>query len=450
VSAIVAIIGRPNVGKSSLFNRMVKKHKERKPAAITEETPGVTRDRNYGSVEWEGKSFTVIDTGGFYPEGLPHEGKEIAEQVREQALFAIDEADLIIHLLDGKEGLIPSDREMADMLRSSGKKVFWVVNKIDVPSREGNIIDFYGIGAQDIYPVSAISGLGFDELMERIAAEISPSGGTVDASLQSLPKVAVIGKPNVGKSTLINELLGKKRLIVSPVPGTTRDSIDSVCTYYGEKFLFIDTAGIRKKPRQYSVEGLSFMRTLRSIERADVVILVVDASQGIGDQEQKIAGMAEELGKGVILFFNKWDLIKNPEAAFKELGDEIKRKLWFMEYVPWLTASGLEKTRITNIFPLIKEIIAERRKKIKTHELNELLIKMLQRKPFPLFRGKELKFYYITQTGIEPPTFRIFVNFPAGIKAQQVGYIEKALRSRYSFKGTPIRLFVKARRIMVK
>jgi GTP-binding protein len=189
---------------------------------------------------------------------------------------------------------------------------------------------------------------------------------------------------------------------------------------------------------------------MRSIERADVVILVVDASQGIGDQEQKIAGMAEELGKGVILFFNKWDLIENPESAYKELADEIKRKLWFMEYVPWLTASGLEKTRITNIFPVIKEIIAERRKKIKTHELNELLIKTLQRKPFPLFRGKELKFYYITQTGIEPPTFRIFVNFPAGVKAQQVGYIEKALRSRYSFKGTPIRLFVKARRIMVK
>ncbi len=450
MSTIVAIIGRPNVGKSSLFNRMVKKQKERRPKAITEETPGVTRDRNYGSVEWEGKSFTVIDTGGFYPEGLPHEAKEIGEQVREQALFAIDEADLIIHLLDGKEGLIPSDREMADMLRSSGKKVFWVVNKIDVPSREGNIIDFYGIGAEDIYPVSAISGLGFDELMDRISAEIPPPDSTLDISLQSLPKVAVIGKPNVGKSTLINELLGKKRLIVSPVPGTTRDSIDSVCTYYGEKFLFIDTAGIRKKPREYSVEGLSVMRTMRSIERADVVILVVDASQGIGDQEQKIAGMAEELGKGLILFFNKWDLIENPEGAYKKLEDEIKRKLWFMEYVPWLTASGLEKTRITNIFPLIKEIIAERRKKIKTHELNELLIKTLQRKPFPLFRGKELKFYYITQTGIEPPTFRIFVNFPAGIKAQQVGYIEKALRSRYSFKGTPIRLFVKARRIMVK
>ena len=450
MSAIVAIIGRPNVGKSSLFNRMIKKPKERRPAAITEETPGVTRDRNYGSVDWEGRIFTVIDTGGFYPEGLPHEAKEIAGQVREQALFAIEEADLIIHLLDGKEGLIPSDREMADFLRASGKKVLWVVNKIDVPSREGNIIDFYGIGANDIYPVSAISGLGFEEVMERIVEELPPSDEILDAELQMLPKVAVIGKPNVGKSTLVNALLGKKRLIVSPVPGTTRDSIDSICTNYGERYLLIDTAGIRKKQRQYSVEGLSVMRTMRSIERADVVIILVDTAQGIGDQEQKIAGMAEELGKGVILFFNKWDLIENPEAVYKGLATEIKRKLWFMEYVPWLTASGLEKTRITNIFPLINEIIAERRKKIKTHELNEFLIQTLKRKPFPLYKGKELKFYYITQTGIEPPTFRIFVNFPAGVKPQQIGYIEKAIRSRYSFKGTPIRLFVKARRIMVK
>ncbi|HMK61325.1 MAG TPA: ribosome biogenesis GTPase Der [Dissulfurispiraceae bacterium] len=450
MSAVVAIIGRPNVGKSSLFNRMIKKSGHRKPAAITEETPGVTRDRNYGFVDWEGRKFTVIDTGGFYPEGLPHEEQEIADQVREQALFAIEEADIIVHLLDGKEGLIPSDREMAGLLRASGKKVFWVVNKIDVPSRENNIIDFYAIGGKDIYPVSAASGLGFEELMERIVAELPASGSILDPALQNLPKVAVIGKPNVGKSTLINAFLGKKRLIVSSVPGTTRDAIDSLCTYYGEKFLFIDTAGIRKKPRQYSVEGLSVMRTMKSIERADIVIVVVDASQEIGDQEQKIAGLAQELGKGLILFFNKWDLVKDPETAYKRLAEEIKLKLWFMEYVPWITASGLKKTRITNVFPLIREIMAERRRKIKTHELNELLLKILARKPFPLYRGKELKFYYITQTGIEPPTFRIFVNYPSGIKASQIGYIEKALRTRYSFKGTPIRIFVKARRNVVK
>ncbi len=450
MSSIVAIIGRPNVGKSSLFNRMLKKEKERGPVAITEETPGVTRDRNYGFAEWEGRSFTVIDTGGFYPEGLPHEAKEIAGQVREQALFAIEEADLIIHLLDGKEGLIPSDREMADMLRASGKKVFWVVNKIDVPAREINVIDFYSIGAENIYPVSAVSGLGYEEFMDVMVSELPPSDDSASSSYQDLPKVAVIGKPNVGKSTLINALLGKNRLIVSPVPGTTRDSIDSVCSYYGERFLFIDTAGIRKKTREYSVEGMSVMKTMRSMEKADVVIIVIDASQGIGEQEQKIAGMAEELGKGVLLFFNKWDLIADAETEYKKLGAEIKRKLWFMEYVPWLTASGIKKTRITNIFPVIDEIIAERRKKIKTHELNNLLIKTLERKPFPLYKGKELKFYYMAQTGIEPPTFRIFVNFPAGVKPQHVSYIEKALRACYSFKGTPIRIFVKGRRDMLK
>ena len=450
MSAIVAIIGRPNVGKSSLFNRMIRKERERNLYAITEKTPGVTRDRNYGFVEWEGRTFTVIDTGGFYPEGLPHETREIADQVHEQALFAIEEADIIIHLLDGKEGLIPSDRDMADMLRASGKKVFWVVNKIDVPAREGNVIDFYSIGAESICPVSAVSGYGYDDLMDKIVSELPTAGDSAAASLQNLPKIAVVGRPNVGKSTLINALLGKKRLIVSPVPGTTRDAIDSVCSYYGEKFLLIDTAGLRKKPREYSVEGLSVMRTMRSVERADVVILVIDASLGIGDQEQKIAGIAEELGKGMLLFFNKWDLIEDPEAEYKRLGTEIKRKLWFMEYVPWVTASCSKKTRITNIFPLVKEIIEERQKRIKTPELNNLLIKTLQRKPFPLYKGKELKFYYIAQTGIEPPTFRLFVNFPAGVKGQHVSYLEKALRARYSFKGTPVRIFVKGRRNMLK
>jgi GTP-binding protein len=447
---MVAIIGRPNVGKSSLFNRILKKVRKRGHAAITEETPGVTRDRNYGSAEWEGKTFTVIDTGGFYPEGLPHEAREIAGQVQEQAMFAIEEADLIIHLLNAREGVLPPDREMADTLRASGKKVFQVVNKIDTPSREGDLIDFYSLGSEHIFPVSAETGLGYEELMDRIAAEMPAQSEADDTGRAEIPKVAVIGKPNVGKSTLINALLGKKRLIVSPLPGTTRDAIDSVCTYYGKEFLFIDTAGLRKKTAAYSIEGLSVMRTMRSIERADVVIVVVDAAQGIGDQEQKIAGIAEELGKGLILLFNKWDLVADPEAEFKRLGGEIKRKLWFMDYAPWLTVSGMNRTRMTNIFPLIGEIMEERRKKIKTPDLNNLLIRILEKKPFPPYRGKPLKFYYVTQTGSEPPTFRIFVNYPDAVKDQHLRYIEKALRTSYSFKGTPIRIFVKGRRNMVE
>jgi GTP-binding protein len=275
-------------------------------AAIVENVPGVTRDRNYLDTEWEGKYFIVVDTGGFFPEPA----EDIFLQIREQALFAIEEGDVIIHLLDGKDGLTPSDTELARLLRTSGKKVIWAVNKIDGPTREDRLYDFYPIGTEELWPLSAATGYGYDDFMEKLTV-LLPSA---IEEKTDYPKIAIVGRPNVGKSTLINMLLSKKRMIVSPVPGTTRDSIDSVCTYYGRKYLLIDTAGIKKKDMAgYSIERFSAVRSLRSIERCDVALIVIDAGEGIVDQDQRIAGIVETSGKGAIFLLNKWDLIDEPE-----------------------------------------------------------------------------------------------------------------------------------------
>ncbi|MBI5213204.1 MAG: ribosome biogenesis GTPase Der [Nitrospirae bacterium] len=444
---VVAIVGRANAGKSTLFNRMIRMRAGRaKSAAITESIPGVTRDRNYGDSEWDGREFIVVDTGGFYAEDVPHEDREIVRQVREQALFAVEEADIIIHLLDGKEDINPSDIELANILRASGKKILWVANKIDTLAKESKALEFYRIGADEIIPVSAMSGYGFDEFMDKIISSLSfEAHPAQSAPPAEISKIAVVGRPNVGKSTLINSLLDKKRLIVSPVPGTTRDSVDSICAYYGKKYLFIDTAGIRKKGKIYSIELFSVVRAVKSIEKADVAIIVIDASEGVVEQDKKVAGIVEEYGKGAIFLLNKWDLVKDPDKEYKKITGLLSNAMWFMDYVPCITTSGLEKKRITKIFPVIDEIISERKKRIPTPELNKLLSRILASKPFPSYRGKELKFFYITQTGIEPPAFTIFVNYPAGVKAHHIRHIERKIREAYSFKGTPIRIHVKSR-----
>jgi GTP-binding protein len=426
----VVIVGRPNVGKSTLFNRIVGSQ-----AAIVEDVPGVTRDRNYMDAQWEGRSFVVVDTGGFYV----RPSEDIFEQMREQALFAIDEANLIIHLLDGKEGVNPYDRELADLLRTSGKKVIWAVNKVDAPSREDRLYDFYSMGLEELVPVSAATGYNFDELMDT-AVSYLPAYEEEEAEY---PRVAVIGRPNAGKSTLINSLLGKRRLLVSEEPGTTRDSIDSLCTYYRRKYLLIDTAGIRRKDRAgYSIARFAMLRAMRSIERSDVSVVVLDASQGIVSDDQKIAGMVERYEKGAVFLLNKWDMVSDPEEARKRLMEDFTRKLWFFSHAPVLTVSGLERKRTTSILPAIDQVMAERRKRVATAELNRFLSGI----SLPPYRGRKVKLLYMTQVGSEPPRFALFTNNPEGLKSSHLRHIETRLREVYSFRGTPIRIFVKRKR----
>ncbi len=443
---IVALIGRPNVGKSTLFNRMISGGRQgQKVTAVTGETPGVTRDRNYASAEWEGRTFSVVDTGGFYSEDAAAQEGEIAAQMREQALCAVDEADVILHVMDGKDGLTPSDSELATFLRRSGKKVLSVVSKIDGPKQIDRMIDFYRLGVDDIVGVSGLTGFGFDDLMDELIEHSTVHAGSGVGESSDMPRVAVVGRPNVGKSTLINVLLSKKRLIVSSTPGTTRDAIDTVCTFYGRSYLFIDTAGIRRKVVSRSVEGFSVLRAIRSIERADVALIVLDATEGVVDQDQRIAGIVETAGKGSIFLWNKWDLISDPETAYKRLSKELKKKFWFMDYTPFLTTSGIAKKRVTVVFGLIDQVIAERRRRIADDELHDFLSHINARRLFPQVRGKDLQFTAMTQTGIEPPAFLIRVTHPGALRDSHRRQFEKEFRSRFSFRGTPVRLHFKSR-----
>jgi GTP-binding protein len=424
---ILVIVGRPNVGKSTLFNRIVGFQ-----AAIVEDVPGVTRDRNYMDAEWDDRAFVAVDTGGFYTRTPDN----IFEQIKEQALFAIDEADLIIHLMDGKDGLNPYDTELAELLRASGKKVLWAVNKIDAATREERLYDFYKLGVGDLIPVSAATGYNFDELMDQAVAELPPwSEQHVD-----YPKVAVVGRPNVGKSTLVNSLLGKKRMLVSPEPGTTRDSVDSVCSYYRKNYLLIDTAGIRRKQRLgYSLEKFSLLRAMRSIEQCDVAVILLDASEGIVADDQKIAGMVHRYRKGAIFLLNKFDLVKDPERDLARLKADIERKLWFFNHAPVITTSGLTRKRVTKVFPLINEVISERTKKIKTSELNRFLGGITP----PSYKGKTVKLNYMTQVASNPPAFAVFTNKPEGIKDSFIRHLESKLREKYSFRGVPLKINIR-------
>lgn len=432
-NSVVAIVGRPNVGKSTLFNRIIGKM-----VAIVDDIPGVTRDRLYGHARWEGKDFIVVDTGGFY--SLSED--ELIKQVKKQALRAIEDADTVIMLMDGKSGLNPSDSELLNAIRKFNKKILYVVNKIDGPKSEKYLHDFYSLGI-DLIPISAMTGYGIDDLMEKITALI-PEGMPEEIKC---PAIAIVGRPNVGKSTLVNSLLGKERMIVSPVPGTTRDSVDSVCTYYGRKYLIIDTAGIKRRGKVVkSIERYSLLRTLKNIERCDVALIILDAVEGVVEVDQKIAGLVHDAGKGAIILFNKWDLVEKKTEVYKVLTKRLREKLWFMQYAPALTISAFERQRITKIFPMIDEIILQRANRINTHELNLFLNEVITEHPPLIYKGKRVKLYYITQVETSPPGFTIFSNMSEGVSQQYIRFLEDRLREKYSFSGTPIKFYIRQRR----
>ncbi len=430
---VVAIVGRPNVGKSTLFNKIVGKRR-----AIIEDIPGITRDRLYDEAKWDDKRFIVIDTGGIHTD--PYE--DIDREVREQALLAVEEADIIIMMMDAESGLMPSDLELIDLLRKYTKKTFYAVNKIDGPNKEKNLLyDFYTAGIE-VSPLSALNGYGYEDLFEKIA-ELLPE---TDDKVSKHPRISIVGRPNVGKSTLTNSLLGKNRMIVSDIPGTTRDAVDSVCSYYNTKYTLVDTAGIRRKGKMSKTfEKYSFIRTVRNVEDCDVVLMLIDASEGVVELDQKIAGLIYKSGKGAVILLNKWDLVDKERTSAKKMEQEISQKLWFMRHVPVLTISALSRQRVTKVFAMVKDVIAEDSKRISTNQLNTFLKKVVSIKEPPLYRGRRVKIYYITQVKTNPPSFTIFTNQKDGVKPQYVRFLERHLRQSYGFKGVPLRIFVRQR-----
>jgi len=430
---IVAIVGRPNVGKSTLFNRMVRKRR-----AVIEDYPGITRDRLYGDAEWESKRFAVIDTGGF----LRDTEEDFAREIRKQILVAVEESDVILFLMDVESGMLPLDEDLAGTLRRYGKRIFYVVNKVDGAKKEQKLYDFYSLGV-DLYPLSALNANGYEELMDHLV-DLFPEA---DEEKSEHPRIAIVGRPNVGKSTLVNTLLSKERMIVSAIAGTTRDAVDSVCSYYRKNYVLVDTAGIRKRGKMAgTVERYSFMRTVRNIEECDVALIVIDATKGVVELDQKIAGLVHSVRKGSIILLNKWDLVDKESVSIEKIEKDIYRKLWFMRYAPILTISALSRQRVTKVFKMIDRVIDESSKRISTHELNEFLRAAVARKEPPLYKRGRVKIYYITQVKTNPPGFTIFTNKKAGIKEQYVRYLEGQLRERFGFGGAPVEFYVRQKK----
>ena len=425
---VISIVGRQNVGKSTLFNRIIGHRK-----AITEDIPGVTRDRNYGEFEFGGKSFVIVDTGGFEPEGT----EKITSLVKEQIYGAVEESSMIIFLLDARDGLLPEDREIASILRRYNKPVFYVVNKVDSHKREAETADFYRLGVEKLYLVSAAHGLGVGDLLEDIAriAEAEPE----EEAPRGI-KIAVVGRPNTGKSSIVNRLLGSDRMIVSDVPGTTRDAIDSVIQFEGKTFTVIDTAGLRKKSRiSQKVEEYSVTSALRSIERADVVNLVIDGQLGIGHQDGTIAHFIVSTGKGIGIVVNKRDLMDR-DVAEDEYRTMVRQRLPHADFAPVIFTSALTGEQVENILDIDTAIYGQLTTRISTPKLNNAFEEFTRRLSPPMAEGKQVKIFYVSQLKSVPPTFILFLNYPERIPEHYKRYLENALREKYGFMGAPIRL----------
>lgn len=432
---VAAIVGRPNVGKSTLFNKIAGKR-----ISIVEDTPGVTRDRIYTEVEWLDKKFTLIDTGGIEP----YSEDVILVQMRRQAEVAIDMADVIAFVVDGQEGINPADQEVANMLRKSKKKVVLIVNKIDAPKYKDNVYEFYNLGLGEPIGISAAQQLGLGDLLDEIISGF-PEEDEEEYDEFTI-KVAVVGKPNVGKSSLVNKIIGEERVIVSDVAGTTRDAIDTLFEAGEDKFVFIDTAGLRKKKKIFeNIERYSVVRSLTAIERADVCLMVIDAEEGVTEQDTKIAGYINEQGKGVIIVVNKWDLVEKDEKTMNKFIEDIRRDLSFMAYAPTIFISARTGQRVVKVLELIKYVSNQHAMRISTGMVNDVINEAVLMNQPAISGGRRLKILYSTQVAVKPPTFALFVNDPDIMHFSYQRYLENQLRKSFGFEGTPIKFLLRKR-----
>ncbi len=434
---IVAIVGRPNVGKSTLFNSLAGER-----ISIVKDYPGVTRDRIYADVTWLNTQFTMIDTGGIEPDSKDM----MLSYMREQAQIAIDTADVIIFLADVRQGLVDADSKVADMLRRSGKPVVLVVNKVDSFEKfMADVYEFYNLGIGEPFPISASGKLGFGEMLDEVVKHFTK--GTTEEVEDERPRIAIVGKPNVGKSSIINKLLGQNRVIVSDIAGTTRDAIDTPIRRNGKEYVLIDTAGLRRKSKiKEELERFSIIRTVTAVERADVVVLVIDANEGITEQDAKIAGIAHDRGRGVIIVVNKWDLVEKDNKTVKEYTNNVRQTLSYMPYAEILFISAETGQRMHRLFESIEVVIQNQNLRIATGVLNEILMEATALQQPPSDKGKRLKLYYITQVSIKPPTFVIFVNNKELMHYSYTRYIENKIREAFGFSGTSLKFIIRERK----
>lgn len=433
---LVAIIGRPNVGKSTLFNRILGSR-----TAIVDDVPGVTRDRNYADATYRNRPFRLIDTGGLEPSA----SDGMLALIRRQSELAIAEADILILLMDGRTGLTPQDQEVVRLLRGTTKPLFVAINKIDTPKVETLVADFYRLGIESLYPISAEHGIGVADLLDAIYPLLPVQ--EEDREQGSMPRVAVVGRPNVGKSTLVNAVLGQERVVVSDVPGTTRDSIDSLAVHQGRPYLFTDTAGIRRRGKvDRGIEGYSVARSLRAIGRSDVAVLLLDAEEGVTEQDTKIAGVVIRQGRACLLLVNKWDLREGDHQARQQVEQDLRRRFPFLTWAPVLFGAAVKPDSLRRLFPAIDEVYASFTKRVPTGHLNQLLQNILATHPLPARKGKPTKITksaFMTQVATSPPVFALFVGHPENITSSYLRYLENRLREEYGFSGTPIRLLVR-------
>ena len=434
---IVAVVGRPNVGKSTLFNALAGEN-----ISIVKDTPGVTRDRIYADVTWLEHHFTLIDTGGIEPDS----GDIILSQMREQAQIAIDTADVIIFMTDVKQGLVDSDGKVADMLRRSKKPVVLCVNKVDSYQKFiADVYEFYNLGIGDPMPISAANRQGIGDMLDEVVKHF-PQGSEGEEE-DERPKIAIVGKPNVGKSSIINKLTGENRVIVSDIAGTTRDAIDTDIIYNGKEYVFIDTAGLRRKNKvKEELERYSIIRTVSAVERADVVLMVIDATEGITEQDAKIAGIAHDRGKGIVIVVNKWDAIEKNDKTIYEFQNKIRETLAYMPYAEMVFVSAVTGQRLPKLFETIDMVIENQTLRIATGVLNEIITEAVALQQPPSDKGKRLKIYYTTQVAVKPPTFVIFVNDKQLMHFSYTRYLENRIRDTFGFKGTSLRFIIRERK----